>query len=212
MHIYAFGSLCRGEVSPGSDVDLLALTEGHNPQFDPDVFSIYSYARIKQLWDQGNPFAWHLALEARSLFADDGEDFLRGLGKPQPYRECSRDCEKFYVIFEDAAMSLKSTTGCHIFDLATVFLSIRNIATCFSLGVTTKPDFSRNSARQLGCHSVDLTDRSYKTFERARVLCTRGHGATIDPADVDAAIAELDSVRAWMKYLLHAVKDHERVQ
>ena len=61
MHIYAFGSLCRGEVDFGSDVDLLSIIEGPDSRFDPDVFAKYSYDRIRSLWKEGNPFAWHLA-------------------------------------------------------------------------------------------------------------------------------------------------------
>src|SRR5271154_5811163 len=99
MHIYAFGSICRGEVTPGSDIDLLAITEGHDPRFDPATFSIYSYARLRQIWQEGNPFAWHLCLESRLLFAEDSVDFLRALGTPHPYREVVRDCEKFANLF-----------------------------------------------------------------------------------------------------------------
>ena len=57
MHIYAFGSVCRGDVLPSSDIDLLAITEGHDSRFDPNNYSIYSYNRIKELWQEGNPFA-----------------------------------------------------------------------------------------------------------------------------------------------------------
>jgi predicted nucleotidyltransferase len=65
MHIYAFGSLCRGEVSRNSDVDLLALVDGFDERFNPEIYSIYSYRRIEELWREGNPFAWHLSLESR---------------------------------------------------------------------------------------------------------------------------------------------------
>ena len=52
MHIYAFGSMCRGDISIGSDIDLLALVEKHDPRLDPGKFSIYSYKRIGELWLQ----------------------------------------------------------------------------------------------------------------------------------------------------------------
>ena len=48
VHIYAFGSVCRGDLSIGSDVDLLALVSGLDARFDPDMFSIYSYKRIEE--------------------------------------------------------------------------------------------------------------------------------------------------------------------
>ena len=43
MHIYVFGSLCRGDLSLGSDVDLLAIVDEYNQGLDKEVFSIYSY-------------------------------------------------------------------------------------------------------------------------------------------------------------------------
>ena len=62
MYIYAFGSLCRGQVDLESDVDLLAIVDGHDDRFDPSKFSIYSYNRVREIWQEGNPFAWHLSL------------------------------------------------------------------------------------------------------------------------------------------------------
>jgi hypothetical protein len=53
MHIYAFGSVCRGDISPGSDVDLLAVVEGHDARFSPDDYSIYSYERVREIWEEG---------------------------------------------------------------------------------------------------------------------------------------------------------------
>jgi nucleotidyltransferase-like protein len=141
MHIYAFGSVCRGDVTKGSDADLLAIVNGHDSRFDPETFSIYSYERIKELWRQGNPFAWHLALESRLLYSSDQHDFLKGLGNPVKYKECVRDCEKFFALFREASASILSGSNSVVFDLSTIFLSIRNFATCFSLGIGQSPDF-----------------------------------------------------------------------
>src|SRR6266404_7934405 len=95
MHIYVFGSLCRGELEFGSDVDLLAITDEFGPRFDAETFSIYSYNRIRALWKEGNPFAWHLATEAKLVFASDGRNFLIDLGPPSEYIRCTEDCMKF---------------------------------------------------------------------------------------------------------------------
>src|SRR5262249_8872008 len=102
MHIYAFGSVCRGDVSLGSDVDLLAIVTGYDDRFDPDIYSIYSYQRIREIWKEGNPFGWHLTLEGKLLFASDGSDFLQGLGAPERYQHCLRDCVKFHTLFREA--------------------------------------------------------------------------------------------------------------
>src|SRR5262245_60779312 len=99
-HIYAFGSVCRGDVSPGLDVDLLAVVQRYDPRFSPDTYSIYSYERIGELWAEGNPFAWHLSLESKLLYSPDRSDFLRSLGRPRSYRRCYQDCSKFFVLFQ----------------------------------------------------------------------------------------------------------------
>jgi predicted nucleotidyltransferase len=131
MHIYAFGSVCRGDVSPASDIDLLAVVQGHDQRFSPDDYSIYSYERIREIWEEGNPFAWHLAFEAKLLYSSDESDFLKSLGKPMAYRNCLQDCEKFFALFRESRYSFESHADSKIFDLWIVFLPIRNFATCF---------------------------------------------------------------------------------
>jgi hypothetical protein len=211
MHIYAFGSVCRGEVSRDSDVDLLVIGGGDASQYDPDTYSIYSPERIRDLWREGNPFAWHLSLESRLVFASDHVDFLQALGSPAPYKNCARDCERFLALFREASTSLAGGAT-RIFDLSTIFLSIRNIATCFSLGVMDRPDFSRDSARKLGPNSVPLRDNTYRILERARILCTRGVGDRIKDDEVETTQRELDGVYDWMRKLVEKAKQNERVQ
>jgi predicted nucleotidyltransferase len=50
LHIYAFGSLCRGDVSLGSDVDLLAAVSGGQNELSRTMFSIYSHERLREIW------------------------------------------------------------------------------------------------------------------------------------------------------------------
>ncbi|MCU1269096.1 MAG: nucleotidyltransferase [Acidobacteriaceae bacterium] len=210
MHIYAFGSVCRGEISQDSDVDLLVIGGADASQYDPDTYSIYSYDRIKGLWREGNPFAWHLFLESKLLFSSDRQDFLQSLGSPTAYKHCTRDCERFLALFRDACSSLACGES-QVFDLSTIFLSMRNIATCFSLGVTERPDFSRSSALRLGPNSVSLPVDSYQVLERARVLCTRGHGPKITDEEVEATKRHMNEVYDWMKQLVEKAKEHERI-
>src|SRR6266446_7662685 len=195
MHIYVFGSICRGDVRQGSDIDLLALVDGYEARFDPDVFSVYSYGRVAELWSEGNPFAWHLFLESTLIFASDGSDFLNSLNSPRDYAACGRDCEKFYGVFCEAYDSIASQSASKVFELSTVFLSIRNIATCFSLGTTDNPDFSRNSARHLGSNSLPLADSPFAILERARILSTRGKGQSITDKEIADVVGQLQTVK-----------------
>ena len=214
MHIYAFGSICRGEITPASDVDLLVIGGRDAGQYDQDVYSIYSSERIRDLWREGNPFAWHLSLESQLLFSSDKQNFLRELGRPAPYRHCARDCEKFSFLFQTASASLANRGASRVFDLSTIFLSIRNIATCFSLGMMEQPDFSRSSALHLKGNVVPLSRIAYQVLERARLLCTRGYGPRISEEEFGFALRVLDGVYDWMTELTDKAraKEYERIQ
>jgi hypothetical protein len=209
MHIYAFGSVCRGDISKGSDVDLLAIVEGFDARFDPDTYSIYSYDRVREIWVEGNPFAWHLSLESRLLFSDDSTDFLDSLGKPNPYQHRERDCAKFLSLFRDAVASLARTDASAVFDLSTVFLALRNFATCFSLGGGDRPDFSRHAAIRLGRRSLSIPGEAYQILERARILCTRGYGSMITADEVRIASQSFGQIEGWMAELLAEVQRHD---
>lgn len=211
MHIYAFGSICRGDVSADSDVDLLAIVNGRDLRINPDIFSVYSYDRIKTLWKEGNPFAWHLALESRLIFTADQSDYLCSLGKPKHYENCAYDCEKFFVLFQKAYESIVISEHSKVFELSTLFLSIRNFATCFSLGVTKQPDFSRQSALRLSTSPVPLSNTVYSILLRARVLSTRAAGIQLSTEEIASVLHELPQVAIWMKDLLEQVKSYERI-
>ena len=125
---------------------------------------------------------------------------------------CVNDCERFFSLFREAHSSVTANKLSAVFDLSTVFLSVRNFATCFSLGVTDQPDFSRHSALRLENRSLQLPEDSYQILERARILCTRGHGDTIESMESDRAIRNLGGVHEWMTSLLDEVKAYERIR
>lgn len=206
MHIYAFGSVCRGDIGPDSDIDLLAVVDGFDDRFDPDAYSIYSRQRVQEIWAEGNPFAWHLSLESRLLHSSDGTDILGELGRPMRYDACARDCKKFQALFLDARSSMASGPTIRVFDLSMVFLAIRNFATCFSLGFLDRPDFSRHAAIRIGASSLAIPADAYKILERARILCTRGQGVAITDTEVELAVRQFPVIDEWMIQLLSQVK------
>ena len=211
MHTYAFGSICRGDMSLGSDIDLLVIVESHDSRIDPNTFSMYSYKRIQEIWQEGNPFAWHLSSESRLLFSSDKLDYLKLLGSPEIYKTCVKDCEKFFSLFCEAHASIIGGGNSRIFDLSTVFLSIRNIATCFSLGTMEQPVFSRNSALSLEANTIPIILSNYHILERARLLCTRGYGENLTSDEISNAISSMDEIYKWMDSLLTKAMNHERV-
>jgi hypothetical protein len=212
MHIYAFGSICRGDVTPGSDIDLLAITDGDDPRFDLATYSRYSYARLRALWQEGNPFAWHLSLESRLLFAEDNMDFLGSLGPPHAYQRVVADCDKFARLFRTARAAISAGTNSIVFELSTIFLAIRNIATCFSLGFIQCADFSRRSALHLGSQSLSIDPVVFEALERARVLSTRGVGEGISDDELPRITASFGGIEAWMNALCAQTRSRERVQ
>ncbi len=206
MHIYAFGSICRGDVSVDSDVDLLALVNGRDSRFSQDKFSIYSYTRIKELWQSGNAFAWHLSLESRLIYGDDEDDFLKGLGAPSQYSAGQTDCARFRDIFESSFQSIRTGSPSLVFELSTIFLALRNIATCYSLAKTNNPTFGRDSARRIGSKSLTISEDVYYLLMQARLLSTRGAGKSIEDIELSMVMPELNKCRSWIDEICHEVK------
>lgn len=213
MHIYAFGSICRGEIDVLSDIDMLAIVSGRDNRFNPCDYSIYSYSRICELWEQGNPFAWHLHLESRLVYSSDGADYLRNLGEPSSYMDGYSDCLKFYEIFLSSKKSIEESNLTETFDLSSVFLGIRNLSTCYTLHVGKKPDFSRSSALHLGDHSIPIEESIYGILERARVLCIRGVGDLLTPNEICKAKSALGEINSWMSGIIKSIeyKEYERI-
>lgn len=207
ISIYVFGSICRGEVEYNSDIDLLAITNEEKNCFDPQVFSIYLPDRIKQLWHEGNPFAWHLYYESKLIFASTDDDFINSLGKPAQYSKVKEDCIKFYYIFQQSYSSIKNNQDSIIFDFSSIFLCIRNVATCFSFHLFNKPIFSRNSAFKLGPYSLEICNKSYSIYEQSRILATRGAGKYPSDEEIQQAIKNLVYIENWMDTILKVIKD-----
>ncbi len=202
MHIYAYGSVCRGEIEQGSDIDALAIVDTRPERFDPAVFSVYPYRRISQLWNEGHPFAWHLHLEARLLFAYDDRNFLRDLGPPGPYASWEADRDKFCELYRGAIDALTVRRDTTIFELATIFLAIRNLAICYSLHDGTAPVFSRRAFERLGPISLRLNERATNTLEESRILSTRGYGREPSKEDVAHVLDSLEAVDSWIASLV----------
>lgn len=208
-HYYAFGSICRGETDHGSDVDLLACISTADPTLDPKKFSIYKYERLRELWRDGNPFAWHLHYESRLIFSSDGSDFLSGLGAPATYTKKVSDCMKFRRLFLESYQSLLQSSNSAVFHLSCLFLATRNFATCYSFG-RGRPVFSRRSPLQID-RKLPINDEAFEILARARILSTRGYGSLISKAEVETAKASAPVILDWMENLIPTGVEHERI-
>jgi hypothetical protein len=197
LHVYAFGSICRGEISPGSDIDMLAITTSGTNELSRSMFSIYSHSKIRRIWKEGNPFAWHLHLESTLIYGSDRIDFIRTLGPPAAYKKSREDCERFLGIYRQAIASLSNDHASIIFDLSAAFLGLRNFCTCYLLGRGC-PDFSRGAALNLMDHKPPVDIQTYRVLERARLLCTRGYGAALSATDIAQTVNILPRLEEWM--------------
>jgi len=205
LHIYAFGSVCRGEIDIDSDIDLLAIVDRDYSRFNSDIYSIYSYKRIAELWVEGNPFAWHLAAETRLIYASDKINYIETLGLPSEYRRFREDCLKFFNLYCKSIDSIQSSGNSIVFELSTIFLALRNFATCFLLRKGKVKNFSRRSALQMGKRSVNLSNNTFEILERSRILSIRGSGKMVQRNEVESSIDEIKSIRTWMEGLLMEV-------
>ncbi|RDU99754.1 nucleotidyltransferase domain-containing protein [Trinickia dinghuensis] len=209
VHYYAFGSVCRGEVDRGSDIDLLACVSGERVDLDPQKFSIYSHDRLAEMWRAGSPFAWHIHRESRLLYASDGLDFVVSLGEPGPYQDRRADCEKFERLFEESSRALAANENSSVFHLSCMFLAMRNFATCYSFG-SGVPIFSRRSPLLLK-EGVPIRTEIFDIFARARILSTRGYGQIVSDQEIDEAKKASSAITQWMRVLLSSESFDERV-
>lgn len=207
MYIYIFGSICRGEIDKQSDVDLLAIVGNKENQvlFDTNKFSVYTEKRLRELWNEGNPFAWHLFLESKLVFSDNKIDIIKNWGKPSNYLNQKNDLLKFLNLFNDSLKSINQSRDSEIFDLSMIFLAIRNFASCYSLGYLNDYNFSRYSALNLKKNKLEVSNQSFKILERARILSTRGTGELITKKDTEIVLSELSIIKDWFQRILSSI-------
>ncbi|WDF65468.1 nucleotidyltransferase domain-containing protein [Flavobacterium sp. KACC 22763] len=195
-NIYIFGSIVRGEIDQYSDTDLLLITDDTLNFIDLEKYSLYTPTRIEEMYREGNPFAWHLHYESKLVYSD-GVDFLKELKIPNSYKNCSLDLHKFYKLFQDSIKSIQSDKLSLVFDLAMVFLALRNFATCYSLERYEKPIFSRNSFEKLNDFPLILDNKIKNLLMMARISSTRGISYKIDEIELSLFIKQVDAIEKW---------------
>lgn len=205
MYIYIFGSICRGEIDKNSDVDLLSIFESEKEnmeRFESEKYSIYSLGKIKDLWDVGSPFAWHLYLESRLIFSSNGDNIIKDLGEPNQYKFLEDDLKRFYHLYIKSKLSLITCDDSYIFDLSMIFLAIRNFASCYSIGALNDYVFSRKSALLLKSNRLEISDNCFSVLERARLFSTRGLGEHINRNEKELVMNEFGSIDKWFNIIL----------
>lgn len=202
-NIYIFGSIVRGEIDQYSDTDLLLITDEKLNIIDLEKYSLYTPRRIEEMYREGNPFAWHLHYESKLVYSDE-TDFLRELKIPNIYKNGSKDLHKFYKLFRDSIESIKSDKLSLVFDLAMIFLALRNFATCYSLARYDKPIFSRNSFEKLNDFPLKLDDKIKNLLMMARISSTRGINYKIEEIELSLLMKQVDGIEKWFDKILRS--------
>jgi predicted nucleotidyltransferase len=210
-YIYAFGSICRGEIDAFSDVDLLVINDDLIVNdYVANTFSQYREETIRNLWEEGNPFAWHLYHESKLIFSFNSFDLFRQLGQPNPYKDIKSDFENLIGIFKDAKESLQKDASSAIYDLSIVFLVVRNIATCYELAIKKRFNFSRDSAMNMKEHKLELNYDDYQTIKACRILSTRGKGIEPTDEELNRAVNCIIQIEKWISELRNKI-DYESI-
>jgi predicted nucleotidyltransferase len=185
--IYVFGSICRGEVSPTSDVDVLVLPFTDNRTNFPPSWSIYAPELLREYYSLGRLFAWHLHLEAKCIFSPFGLPFLSTLGVPVPYSTMRKDIDDLEELLQEAIHELKTGTKSVVYELGIVYTAIRDIAMSASWALLGTPCFSSDAPYRLP-KPCPLEFVTYNQAKISRHSSTRG--AEIE-GDLDQAINEI---------------------
>jgi hypothetical protein len=134
-----------------------------------------------------------------------GEILLHGikeLGEPQRYKNASADCRNFFELYRDSLQSIKGGSKSPVFELSTMFLAIRNFATCYALGTNGLQEYARYSALRLGNKSAPIDECVFSILQRARILSTRGRGSPINSDEVELVLSNSNIIKKWMNELL----------
>ena len=210
-YIYAFGSICRGEVDKYSDLDIIVVGNDINIENIPTGISLYKEDTIIELWDEGNPFAWHLFCESRMLYSFSNVDFIKTLGRPNTYSTFRLDSVRLYELFKDAKASLEISRDAIVFDYSIIFLVIRNIASLFDLHFNNNYNFSRDSVLNLKNNSLNLDISSYNTLRKCRILSTRGIGEISEEEILNLTLDKITNIEEWITKLISITLTNESI-
>jgi len=217
--IRLFGSHARGDDGAASDLDVLYVVDtsraGDRSQADTQIsdllqanksdISLYSERRLREMFETGHLFAWHLYLESKPVWSDTAGSFVESLGRPARYVGARKDMLELLEIATEAAASLRDPESTVIYESGILYVCCRNVALIASTQVSNAPIFGPQSPMQVAIPSIPfpLSDGEYILMIAARHSVTRGAPAP----DLDRrrandlgerALRWIRSVAAWI--------------
>ncbi len=187
--IYIFGSACRGEARPTSDVDVLVLPFDEDTSTFPSAWSVYRPELIREYYRLGRLFAWHLFLEAKCVFSTNDTPSLQSMGEPAPYSSMVEDIDDLEFLLKEALGELENGTHNKVFELGIVYTALRDIAMSASWSLTGSPCFSAFAPFHLPV-DFPIEQRVYEKAMLARHSSTRGVEIEFD---LDQAVEDVSS-------------------
>lgn len=184
-----FGSVARGDSDSQSDLDILAVLRDNNNLPEDQVNSLirksyyrkvniswYSYKRIKELYEEGHPFAWHIFQESRKIWSAKEVDVIDQLGMPSKYMSARDDISSLISILSSIRDAIIECERNIIYEAGLIYVCARNIALPASSINTMKLDFSRYSPYNLDIESCrfPLSQQDYDLLIKARHASMRG--------------------------------------
>lgn len=188
--IRLFGSRARGDDSASSDLDVLCVVDtartSNNGQMDSDIthffgsgtsdVSRYSERRLREMFDTGHLFAWHLYLESKPVWSDSRGSFVESLGRPARYAHARKDIVELAEIALEALESLRDSTSSIVYECGILYVCSRNVALIASTRLCSAPNFSPQSPMQVHVPRIPypLSHDEYELLIAARHSVTRG--------------------------------------
>jgi hypothetical protein len=201
--IYVFGSICRGESTKTSDVDVLVVSSRREKSRFPIDWSVYSPELISEYFTKGRLFAWHLHLEAKCVFCPREEPFLTKLGRPAPYSTIATDIDELEGLLKVALNELVDGTNNVIYELGIAYTAIRDIAMSASWSLLKVPCFSADAPFCLPIASP-LPYPVYQQAKLARHASSRGAKLDFDHTNTVNAITNAPLER-WVSSLRESI-------
>ncbi len=189
-----FGSTVREDNDSASDVDVLCIVQNKKnidleileSKLDKTIirnrpidFSIYRHTRIKEMFQEGHLFAWHIFKESKPATLE--LDFIRSIGSPAQYSNAKSDIHKLLDIALDCNTAIKDPDCSITYEAGLLYVACRNIGISASWYSDNGLNFSREAPYSLRINKepsgVPLKKETYAKLCAARHSIARGYNA-----------------------------------